>query len=751
MGAGSHHGEGGTDDLANLQTICKRCHANKTALESARGRTGVSVRPDWLPVPRIPVLVVCGPAGSGKSTYVRDHLQAGELVLDVDELAAELTGKPLYHSTFDERMAAIRLRNRRLPDQTDPASAGARTGPSAEQLAKDREQREQARAAEAARYRERADDAARVAMRMWDEAAEVGACSYLTRKGVQGHGVRYLADGTLLVPMHTAAGELQNLQRIAPEKPADGKPEKRFLSGGRKSGLLHWCGDPADAPLLLIAEGYATAASLHEATGRPVAVTCTDRVGWHGPVYVLPSGSIGATEGRRYVFQSESGMEDTFRRLGTLADWQSSVAALCAGNSRMVFAVCCAFAGPLLRLAGMESGGFHFRGVSSMGKTTALKVAASVWGRPSYMQRWRTTDNALEATAVQHCDGLLILDEFGQLDPRVAGECAYMLANDQEKGRATRGGLARKRRTWRVLFLSSGEVSLADHMAEAGKRTRAGMEVRMVDVPLDAGGGMGGVENVHGLPGAADLADAIVGAAARQYGTAGRAWLEWACVQHAQLPERLVSLVERYRAQVVPESASEQVRRVGSRFALVAAAGELATEAGITGWTAGEAVRAASRCFNAWLGARGHMDNGEDASMLRQVRRFLELNGEGRFTWWHRAMDDHTPKTLNRAGFRRLLGDDGKPVKSDADHQREYGERISAADAERAQVEYVVLREVFQREVCLGFDAAAVAKLLQRRGHLVHETDRLTVKHRLPGIGKAACYHLKPSIFDDEL
>lgn len=108
--------EGGTDDLSNLQTICKRCHANKTALESARGRTGVSVRPDWLPVPRIPVLVVCGPAGSGKSTYVRDHLQAGELVLDVDELAAELTGKPLYHSTFDERMAAIRLRNRRLAD-----------------------------------------------------------------------------------------------------------------------------------------------------------------------------------------------------------------------------------------------------------------------------------------------------------------------------------------------------------------------------------------------------------------------------------------------------------------------------------------------------------------------------------------------------------------------------------------------------------------------------------------------------------
>ena len=182
-----------------------------------------------------------------------------------------------------------------------------------------------------------------------------------------------------------------------------------------------------------------------------------------------------------------------------MASWpRRSVAAPAAGNSRLVFALCCAFAGPLLRLAGMESGGIHLRGNSSQGKTTALKVAASVWGRPSYMQRWRTTDNALEATAVQHCDGLLILDEFGQLDPRVAGECAYMLANDQEKGRATRSGLTRKRRTWRLLFLSSGEVSLADHMAEAGKRTRAGMEVRMLDVPLDAGAGMGGIEALHG-------------------------------------------------------------------------------------------------------------------------------------------------------------------------------------------------------------------------------------------------------------
>jgi HNH endonuclease/AAA domain len=106
--------EGGNDDLDNLQTICRSCHTNKTALESARGGLPVAMLPEWLPQPSIPVHVVCGPPGSGKSTYVRERAQPGELVLDVDEIAAELTGKPIYHATHDEVMAAIRVRNKRL-------------------------------------------------------------------------------------------------------------------------------------------------------------------------------------------------------------------------------------------------------------------------------------------------------------------------------------------------------------------------------------------------------------------------------------------------------------------------------------------------------------------------------------------------------------------------------------------------------------------------------------------------------------
>jgi putative DNA primase/helicase len=82
------------------------------------------------------------------------------------------------------------------------------------------------------------------------------------QKGVKAHGLR-VHDGALVVPMYDCA-ELQSLQFIA----ADG--DKSFLFGGRVSGCYHLIGEPDGA--LCIAEGYATAATIREATGHAVAV-----------------------------------------------------------------------------------------------------------------------------------------------------------------------------------------------------------------------------------------------------------------------------------------------------------------------------------------------------------------------------------------------------------------------------------------------------------------------------------------------
>ena len=138
--------------------------------------------------------------------------------------------------------------------------------------------------------------------------------------------------------------------------------------------------------------------------------------------------------------------------------------------------------------------------------------------------------------------------------------------------------------------------------------------------------------------------------------------------------------------------------------------------------------------------------------MLRAVRRFLETHGDGRFAMWHRAVDDHAPKTLQRAGVRRMLNADGQPIKSDPEHQREYGERMPAMLGEGVSFEYFVLAETFKAEICQGFDHQAVCRVLAAHGCLtVKEGDRYTVSTRLPGIGKARCYCISPAIFELDL
>jgi putative DNA primase/helicase len=486
-------------------------------------------------------------------------------------------------------------------------------------------------------------------------------------------------------------------------------------------------------------------------------VTCTDRVGWHGGVYVLPSRCIGTVEGKRYVFQSDSGVEDLFRRRGELAAWQSTVSARCVGNSRLAFVLGCAFAGPVLGLLGVQTGGFHITGDSSLGKTTALLVAASVWGSPKFKQQWRTTDNGLESVAVQSSDSLLILDEIGQMDGRVVGDCAYMLGNEAEKIRGSRGLMARRRRTWRLLFLSSGEKDLATHMLEAGKKPNEGQLVRMPSVPGDAGAGLGMLERLHDVAPAENagkvFAETLTAAAAAAFGSAGAAWLEWLAGNLELVRKRGPAEMRRIECEWVPSNAHPQVWRVATRFALVGVAGELATEAGITGWQTGEAETAARKCFDAWLIQRGHAGNGEEAAMLRQVRLHLEGNGSLLYSWIHRANDDHNAATPMRCGFKRYVNDAGEPIRIDP--STDFVAARSAVDSVEkrdAAIEFLVLPESWKRVVCKGFDSQAVAEVLRKRGHLVHQRDRLTDKQRLPGMGKSPvpCFHVKPSIFADD-
>lgn len=482
-----------------------------------------------------------------------------------------------------------------------------------------------------------------------------------------------------------------------------------------------------------------------------VRVRCTDRIGWHDNVYVLPDRTIG--EGDELVmFQSSSGTVSQFKQRGALEQWRNEVAAHCSGNSRLLFCVSAAFAAPLLYHSGVPSGGFHIYGDSSSGKSTAFRVAGSVFGGKDYPRNWRMTDNALETVAAQHSDALLLLDEIAQVDPKVVGDTVYMLANETGKGRATQTAGARRIHTWRLLFLSDGEVSLAHHMAEAGKGARGGHDVRMAHIPADAGKGFGVYETLHDFVDGAALSNHLVAMSQQFYGVAGMAFIEWAVSKAQKLGNGLRNKVNEAAQSMCPVDAHGQVSRVAARFSLVGVAGELATGAGITGWKQGEAMNAAKFCFGAWLEGRGGAGNSEHNAILRQVSGFFQLHGDARFVWWHRAADDRKPNTINRAGFKRMLTKDGTPIDTNSDHIKEYGDIMHPRDAESSLLEYFVLPEVFRSEICKGYSPKSVARLLIERGLLVPEGSGEKVRpdrsERLPGMGNTRCFRFAPKIFE---
>ena len=128
-------------------------------------------------------------------------------------------------------------------------------------------ERAEARAREQAEQTRRHCEAASSALVLWKACEPVAEFHYLTVKGIKPHGVRF-NGASLVVPVRDTSGTLYSLQTIGP----DG--EKRFMPGGRVRGCYHAIGRPSGR--LIVCEGYATGATLHEATGGAVAVAFND-------------------------------------------------------------------------------------------------------------------------------------------------------------------------------------------------------------------------------------------------------------------------------------------------------------------------------------------------------------------------------------------------------------------------------------------------------------------------------------------
>ncbi len=139
------------------------------------------------------------------------------------------------------------------------------------------------------------DQAAKRALSIWQDAKPAPESHpYLVRKQIKPHGARLgrwrrviqdkggnratlTIENALLLPLFDAAGTIRSLQAIFPEKhPVLGR-DKDFLPGGGLAGLFWWVGQRSNQPseTVLIAEGFATSATLHEQTGHRVYMAFT--------------------------------------------------------------------------------------------------------------------------------------------------------------------------------------------------------------------------------------------------------------------------------------------------------------------------------------------------------------------------------------------------------------------------------------------------------------------------------------------
>ena len=452
-------------------------------------------------------------------------------------------------------------------------------------------------------------------------------------------------------------------------------------------------------------------------------VRVASRIGWHGDnTFVLPDEAFGALSGEHIVFQPEHPVTHNYKRKGTFNGWRNEVAARAIDNSRLVFGLSAAFAGPFLQPLNIEGGGFHLRGDSSTGKSTAFTwMAGSVWGGGSLLgfgQSWRTTDNGIEGRAVLYSNTVLPLDELAMVSGAVASRITYFLANGMGKARAGIAGEARPIAEFRVLFLSSGEISLAAKLAEDGQKTMAGQEVRFIDLEADAGAGIGTFENTYGAA-PKEFADIIRAACSEHYGHAAREFLKRLLADREAAIAEAKHLMGVFMHRFCPKNSAAQVSRAATRFALVAAAGEIATLWDILPWPSGTAMDAAGRMFREWLERRGTPGALESARALEQVRAMIEKHGASRFVPVDESLRPLAPSTpvINRLGYvRRSANDDGGEV-------------------------FYVLPEMFKNEICKGLDAARVAQELICAGALMPGKDgKRSQSIRFPGLGQKRVY-----------
>lgn len=222
------------------------------------------------------------------------------------------------------------------------------------------------------------------------------------------------------------------------------------------------------------------------------------------------------------------------------------------------------------------------------------------------MGSWGITDTSIEGFAAARNDMTTLLDELKLLDknPTVAAEKAsliiYKLA--QGKGKKRSKNYEDYTQTWRTIIFSAGEISLTDNAKDGGVKRMLGDQVRIVDIPADAGCDMGIYESLpDGFATSGELAEKLNESTLKYYGTAQPAFLRQLTKEldkdRNYVSESIKSHMNEFLVTHKIDGKVGHVSRKAKRFALAYASGVFAIKFGVLPFTIQDVMKGVTKCY----------------------------------------------------------------------------------------------------------------------------------------------------------
>ncbi len=313
-------------------------------------------------------------------------------------------------------------------------------------------------------------------------------------------------------------------------------------------------------------------------------------------------------------FSPEYGFERFTKALdskGSFGSWITGVTPLMK-NDKVAFSIYASLAAPLLEIFDCSSFLVHFWGDSSMGKTTVMEIASSVWGNPAketggLITSWNNTMVFVERLASFFNDLPMYLDDSQTADDKTVSKIMYMIGNSTGRGRGKKAGGVDSNKSWHTVCFSTGEKQLTESTQYDGAKART---IEFNGSPFGRNEGK--------------IVNDIKTCVRENYGHIGKIFIEQ-LIKDLENPEKLEEFKESYstfRELLSMRTTNEIGNRMAGYFAIIQLAGTLIENYFKLG---GNVLKTIENCFLEAINERKSEGNTSERA-LNEVLSYAQAN-----------------------------------------------------------------------------------------------------------------------------